>query len=246
MEAWTKVDMINFLAAKFGYDSYLEICTPTTGNLFAGIDRSKFQICDRLMYRCPPHWEDGLNIDFRAEDNDITGCVKAIKALGRRYHIILADPFHEYKPSYRDLQVGLGLLRKNGFLIVHDCSPDDVEITTPHYKDGNWCGVTYQAYIDFIIKNVRSNYATVDTDYGCGVIRKQSITQKILSAFGSPKQFPFNRPVTRQSAVDRKALLRKWQEANKTDFRALFSFFEKNKPELLNLITVDEFRSASF
>lgn len=246
MEAWTKVDMINFLAGKFSYDSYLEICTPTTGNLYAGIDRSIFRVCDRLMYRCSPDWEDGLAIDFRAETNDIGECVRVIKKLNRRYHIILVDPFHEYDVSYRDLQIGLDLLQPNGFLIVHDCLPDTVEITTPHFIEGSWCGVTYQAYIDFIMETAGINYATVDTDFGCGLIRKQNIARKFLSAFGAPKNFQFERSGVDKSTTDHQALFKKWKEASKSDYRAMFSFFEKNRTGLLNLITVDEFKNAAF
>ena len=31
---WTKMDLINELAAIHGYRSYLEICTPTTGTIY--------------------------------------------------------------------------------------------------------------------------------------------------------------------------------------------------------------------
>ena len=53
MTAWDKTDIINFLAGLDGYTSYLEICTPTTGNLYGKIDRTRFTTCHRLMYRTP-------------------------------------------------------------------------------------------------------------------------------------------------------------------------------------------------
>ena len=37
---------------------------------------------------------------------------------------------------------------------------------------GEWCGVSYQAYVDFISERHDLAVYTVDADYGCGVIRK--------------------------------------------------------------------------
>ena len=37
-----KADIINALGVRYGFSRYLEICTPTTGLLFADIDRRQF------------------------------------------------------------------------------------------------------------------------------------------------------------------------------------------------------------
>ena len=42
----------------------------------------------------------------------------------------------------------------------------------PKYIPGEWCGVSYQPYVDFISQRNDLAVYTVDTDYGCGVIRK--------------------------------------------------------------------------
>jgi hypothetical protein len=42
----------------------------------------------------------------------------------------------------------------------------------PKYIPREWCGVSYQAYVDFISQRNDLAVYTVDTDYGCGVIRK--------------------------------------------------------------------------
>ncbi|HEV7462793.1 MAG TPA: hypothetical protein VGN85_02640, partial [Methyloceanibacter sp.] len=59
------VHLINHLAEVHGYRHYLELCTGTTGNRYAEIDRSKLLTCRRLIYRCPDCHDDGMSIDYR-------------------------------------------------------------------------------------------------------------------------------------------------------------------------------------
>ena len=61
------------------------------------------------------------------------------------------------------------LIRADGMLVVHDCLPPRLEVTVPTYITGEWCGVSYQAYVDFISQRHDLAVYTVDTDYGCGV-----------------------------------------------------------------------------
>jgi hypothetical protein len=67
---------------------------------------------------------------------------------------------------------GFRLIRQGGTLVVHDCLPPRSEIAVPNYIQGEWCGVSYQAYVDFISERHDLAVYTVDTDYGCGVIPK--------------------------------------------------------------------------
>jgi hypothetical protein len=57
-------------------------------------------------------------------------------------------------------------------VVVHDCLPPDRAAANPAFFHGEWCGVTYKAYIDFVLGNPDLDYFTVDADYGCGVILK--------------------------------------------------------------------------
>ena len=98
-------------------------------------------------------------------------------------------------------------------------------MAAPEYFHGEWCGVTYKAYLDFVsIRNL--DYQTVDTDYGCGVIRRP----------GHPEIGRVGRSV---SARDDRV----WQEwhAIGNDFDRAFTFFEAHKVSLLRLIEPDTF-----
>jgi len=138
------MDLINELVAIHGYRSYLEICTYTTGRLYGDLDRGPFTISHRLMYRCPEGYDDGLPIDFRSATSEI--------ALGVTYELILVDPFHDYEQSLRDLRAARGLLAANRTIVVHDCRPPDRELASPVFLVGAWCGVTYKAYLDFMLE----------------------------------------------------------------------------------------------
>jgi chloramphenicol O-acetyltransferase len=124
------------------------------------------------MYRCPDGFDDGLPTDYRSNTLDIGESLKKISDEGRRFDIALVDSWHEYETSWRDLVEGFRLIRQGGTLVVHDCLPPRSEIAVPNYIQGEWCGVSYQAYVDFISERHDLAVYTVDTDHGCGVIRK--------------------------------------------------------------------------
>ena len=216
---WDKIGILEYLSKLRGYRNYLEICTPTTGGQFARIDRSHFDVCHRLMYRCPVDFTDGLNIEFRAPDLDIGHCIADIHHGGFRYDIMLVDPWHEYESSLRDMQVALSLLTDTGSIVVHDCCPPTDNIISPKFVPGAWCGVTFIAYVDFVAQNDGIEYRTVDTDFGCGVIQRSHISVKANRFF----------------------MFRESWNAVRYDSSAAFRFVQKHRYALLNLVSVEEF-----
>jgi len=226
----TKMEIIGHLAARHGFSRYLELCTATTGRLYARLDRTLLTTAHRLVYKCPPDHDDGLGIDFHTEGSDIDSCLAEIRIRGQRYDIILVDLFHDYACSLRDLAGAFMLVEPGGFLVVHDCLPTSRAMAAPEYASGEWCGVTYKAYLDFVC-NRKLDYRTVDTDYGCGVIRKPA-PRDILAGVGRSSSAPGDHGL--------------WQEwhAIGNDFERAFSFLEAHKEKLLRLIGVEEFLAA--
>lgn len=229
---WTKIDIINELSAIHGYRKYLEICTPTTGRLYGALDRNRFPTCHRLMYRCPAEFDDGLPIDLRSPNLDIADCVETIRERGLKYEVILVDPFHEYELSARDLREAFNLLPPNGTIVVHDCFPRDAAIALPVFHEGDWCGVTYKAYLDFVLANERLTFCTIDTDYGCGVVRPN-----VSSSTSPPIDDRTPRTAVRN---DRGLIVSQWKQIG-DDFDAAFRLLQAHAGPLLNLVTVDEF-----
>ena len=223
-KVWGKTDIIHFLSDLRGYRSYLELATSMTGNEFAKIDQSRFATCHRLMYQCPDDFDDGLRIDFRAAGPDTADCVADIKARGLSYDIILVDSYHEYALSYRDTEDALGLLAPGGTIIVHDCLPPlgDDTIVCPTRVPGAWCGVSFMAYVDFVTRTAGVDYVTIDTDYGCGIIRRSTGAQ---------------------DRDARPAILAAWRDCG-TDQNAALRLVHEHKNALLRVISVEDFVSA--
>jgi SAM-dependent methyltransferase len=228
-KAW----IINHLVAVHGYRRYLELCTTTTGGLYGAIDQSQLAVCRRLMYRCPDDFEDGRRIDYRSNTLDIGACLSSIAAKDRSFDIALVDSWHEYAPSWRDLQEAFRLIRPGGTLVVHDCLPPRAEVAGPLPIPGEWCGVSYHAYIDFVHDCDDLEFYTVNVDYGCGVIRKapkRSWRRRRANAVAWLLRGPEPEP-----------LLREWQEAKQLGSDEAFTCLEVNREELLNLISVEAF-----
>ena len=230
-----KTDLINHLVVSRKYTRYLEFCTANTGFCYSKINRDNLDISHRMLYRCPSDFEDGLPIDFRTDKLEIAEQINKVKQNGIKYDIILSDPWHEYETSYRDIEVCFDLLKPGGVLVVHDCFPPSSEIVGYTAKEGSWCGVTYKAYIDFVINRSRElKYYTVNIDYGCGLIFKR---EKVL-----PKWIYFPRKVlidlmlSLKNARYRKLMkvISKWQNIGYKD-PELYKFFKENYWDLLNL-----------
>lgn len=107
-------------------------------------------------------------------------------------------------------------------MVVHDCSPPRRELTGP-FRPGAWMGLTYCAYIDFVLSHPDLVYYTVEIDCGCGVIRK--VTQpRVQSATTRPPD----------------QISRLWH-LQRTQQQDMFDFFHQHRHALLNLISVKEF-----
>jgi len=221
---WDKTDIIKYLSKLRNYRSYLEICTPTTGNLFAKINQPNFDICHRLMYRCPRDFSDGLNIDFRSPSSDIAQCIAEIRCSSLRYDIVLVDPWHEYETSLRDIELAFSLLTDFGSIVIHDCDPPTDDLISPQVSPGSWCGVTFIAYLDFLAQSSGLRYCTVDTDFGCGII------QKSCNALN-------------KALTDTFVFKEEWKRVRENPYQA-FHFMKKFRHSFLKLVQVDDFIRA--
>ena len=223
---WTKADVVRQLASVHGYRRYLEICTATTGFLFAAVREAGFESCFRLIYRCPDDFDDGEPVDFRSPGDDISACLAEIKARGLGFDVIFVDPHHTYDATTRDLRAAFGLIRPGGALVIHDCDPPNRMMARPDHTPGAWCGVTYKAFIDFVLGNDRLVYCTVDTDFGCGVILKQPRRHGLAVALAAERE---------------KQLVTAWRAVG-NDYDRAYDLFAVEKQRLLRLVTVEAFR----
>lgn len=220
-QEWNKAHLINHLAEVHGYRRYLELCSSNSGRRYGEIDRAKL-LTTRLMYCCPGGYDDGLAIDYRSPTLDIGECLATINEEGRGFDIALVDSWHEFEPSWRDLVEGFRLIRADGTLVVHDCLPAQTGGRRTQIRPGRMVRRQLSSYVDFISQRHDLAVYTVDTDYGCGVIRKLAD------------------PSPESATAAGAELLGDWR-SKRDDPMEAFAFFQAHKQVLLNLITADEF-----
>ena len=166
--------IVNCLSSLHGYRSFLEISTATTGMQHHAVNRDLFERIDRLSYNTPSDFDDGSPVSFRSPTFDVGSCLGEIENNNLKYDLILVDPYHDYDCSLRDIEVAYRLIDDGGAIVVHDCLPPfGGELISPSYVPDAWCGVTFIAYVDFLMDN-NVWFETIDCDLGCGIIFKRS------------------------------------------------------------------------
>jgi hypothetical protein len=155
-------------------------------------------------------------LDYKIADFDIEHALTELKLSPDKVDICLIDGFHTYDCATRDLAVAYETLADGGVLVVHDCSPRTEASASPTFVPGEWSGVSYRSYLDFVFTRDGLDYCTVDVDYGCGVIFK-------------------NRTIDMVGPVEPKVIA-EWFDVHNDDQLA-FSFFSKHRAKLLRLIS---------
>ena len=220
-----KTDLVHLVSKRLSLTNYLELCTSTTGKCYGEVMPWRFRSSRRLMYNCPDGFDDGYPIDFRIANFDISSAVNQLKAGVSKIDICLVDGFHTYDCAIRDLKCAFELLSDGGVLVVHDCLPPSESVMSPTYIPGDWAGVSYRAYLDFVLARNDLDYCTVDTDWGCGIIVKNDNLSFMTS---SP------------SVVRKSKLASDWFSIHNDDNAAL-KFFMQNHKQLLRLISIGTF-----
>lgn len=132
----------------------LLVNTPSTGQFFNQmfLGREVARICYD-----PTHLED---------------LEKAVRNMNIEFDMICVDPYHEYKPSCDTFALLISVLGEHGILISHDCFPPNWKCASPTYQKGEWCGVTYAAFMEIASHHPDWFYGIITRDYGLGIISK--------------------------------------------------------------------------
>jgi Methyltransferase domain len=220
-----KTDLVHLVSKRLSLTNYLELCTSTTGQCYGDIMPWRFSSSRRLMYNFPDGFDDGYPIDFRIGNFDISSALDQLKADASKIDICLVDGFHTYDCAIRDLKCAFELLSDGGVLVVHDCLPPSESVASPTWIPGDWAGVSYRAYLDFVLARNDSDYCTVDVDWGCGIIVKNDNLSFMTDA---------------PSFVRKSKLASDWFSIHNND-KAALKFFMQNHKQLLRLISAGTF-----
>jgi len=160
----TRTDIINNFIQKFGYKSYLEIGTQNPNGNFNQIDIKN-------KYSVEPFPPSGLN----ANDYSFVGTSDQyfdFISPDTKFDIIFIDGLHHYQQVLKDIENSLNHLSENGTIVCHDCLPTTEKMQERDDHGGEWTGDVWKAIAKLRIETIDLDIKVVDTDYGCGIIRR--------------------------------------------------------------------------
>lgn len=167
----TRVDLINGLIQKYGLKKYCEIGLDNPNGTFTKIN------CE-LKHSVDPFFEE----DHKTYDYSYSNIDTVLKYLTHRmtsdeffettdekYDIFFIDGLHTQEQVGKDIINALKHLNSGGFIVVHDCIPhNEAEQIVPR-KSVGWTGDVWKAIPQLEKQGI--DYKTVDTDWGCCVIK---------------------------------------------------------------------------
>jgi hypothetical protein len=206
----TRVDVINELIKKVQGSSYLEIGV-RRGETIARIECSQKVGVDpflQLEKITPSELSERLkDITFYQITSD-----EYFKSYKTKFDIIFIDGLHRYEQVILDILNALKCLKENGFIVVHDCNPQNEHSATREWHEGIWNGDAWKAIYDIKQNYPDVKYFVMNEDFGLGILWKES-------------NFDSYKLVFQQEILS-----------------LPYSFLEKNREQILNLKEYDFFK----
>jgi hypothetical protein len=155
----TRTEIINGLIKKNNYTSYLEIGVNTPaqpGYNWVGVDVP-------VKHGVDPN----VDTTYKMTSDEFFD-----NHIYQKYDIVFVDGLHLREQVYRDIVNSINNLNENGVIVVHDCNPV-TEITQRRERASDaWHGDVWKAIVQLRIENPELEIYTVNTDEGCGIIKK--------------------------------------------------------------------------
>jgi len=155
----TRTELINSLIEKNNYINYLEI----------GVNSPSQPGYNWVGVNIPVKHGVDPNVEttYKMTSDDFFE-----NHISQKYDIIFVDGLHLHEQVYRDINNSINNLNENGIVVVHDCNPIN-EITQRRERASDeWHGDVWKAIVQLRIENPLLEINTVNTDEGCGLIKK--------------------------------------------------------------------------
>jgi hypothetical protein len=151
----SRADIINAFIRKFNYSSYLEI------GVESGYNMAQVKSADKT----------GVDPDVNSKATIHKTSDEFFATNERKFDLIFIDGLHEAWQVEKDIDNALKFIEQGGTIVMHDClPPDEATAAVPRIQQ-QWTGDVYKAFLKFRSKRKDLEMFTVDTDFGCGVIR---------------------------------------------------------------------------
>lgn len=154
-----RTDIINSLIQKYGYNSYLEVGTQDPTSNFNLIN-TECKVSVDPFPRGKVTFVGTSDEYFESINHDV------------KYDIIFIDGLHHDDQVLKDIENALKHLSDNGTIVCHDCLPitEDMQARDDHGRE--WTGDVWKAIAQLRVERIDLDIKVVDTDYGCGIIRR--------------------------------------------------------------------------
>jgi SAM-dependent methyltransferase len=161
----TRTEIIQFLINKTNGKKYIEI------GMGPGINFNNIQCEYKICVDPTPT----VPVTFRLTSDDF------FDQNNETFDIIFIDGLHWSEQVYKDINNSLRVLNDGGFIICHDMNPHSEFIQRyPQPKlESEWTGDCWKAWVKLKTERDDLYMVVVDTDYGCGIIKKGK--QKIIT-----------------------------------------------------------------
>ncbi len=208
----SRTEIINYILSRFKNETYyLEIGVRDPNDNFNLIKAD-------IKYSVDPGFEFEENpVDFKMTSDDFFKGLKEGKFLKPdvKFDVIFIDGLHLAEQVDKDIFNALNYIKKDGFIILHDCNPP----TEWHSRVANgyfmtpasqfWNGTSWKAFIKWRL-NTTLFSCCIDSDWGVGILSKgQNVGEYLV-------------------------------DDNK--FYYDYSVFDANRKEFLNLIDFEKFK----
>lgn len=181
-----RFDIINFLASKYGYTTYLEIGIRNPEDCF---DHIKVDI----KMSVDPGFESAENkATYKFTSDEFFTMLESgsldIPA-DYSWDIIFVDGLHLSRQVRKDIDNSLRHLSEKGTIVVHDCTPPTEHYARCYYHDfatpamAAWNGTVWKEIYRSRCERADVDICVVNRDWGCAVIRRG---QQELCDFDNP------------------------------------------------------------
>lgn len=151
-----RLKILKLLKQKINAQSYLEIGVET-GYTFNGIG-----IANKIGV--DPNTNSAANV-FDTSDNFFANN-------NQTFDLIFIDGLHIADQVERDINNSLNVLNDNGYIVCHDMLPTTIEMQFVPRIQSQWTGDCWKTWVKLRSTRTDISMYVIDTDMGCGVIRK--------------------------------------------------------------------------
>ena len=149
-------DLINILIEKINAKKYLEI------GVFDGQNLAKINC----------KYKVGVDPDTNSPATFHVTSDEFFKNNNEKFDIIFIDGLHYADQVLRDILNSLEVLNDNGYIVCHDMNPICKEHQLVPFRHGVWNGDCWKAFVELRSTRDDLEMYVVNTDQGCGIIKK--------------------------------------------------------------------------